>query len=796
MFSVLLFKTAAADAQSAHITIDAAKVLNKVPATLYGSCIEDVNHEVYGGIYGERIYGGNFEEPALAHAFKGWANLQGEWRIGGGGAGSAAGPGYTILRNGVQTNNGSIEADIAFTDRGRDAGLLFRVTKATPGSPYFNGYRVSCSKGQRRIRLEKFNGRPALVDESAEDIDIKNEVHLKIKATGNHISVYVNSSETPVIDYSDKTPLPAGSVGLYTNNAAASFQNIAIDADGNKSKEASLTPVTALQVSFQWKPVGPVAAVKYSLDSADAVSGRQAQVIEALTANSKAGISNAGLNHWGISIKKGQRYPGFVYLKAQGYSGTVMVTLESDDAKTIYAKATISGVSSAWKKYSFSLQTTGSTARGNLVIRLLGKGKLLIDRASLSGAPQDEFKGLNLRADIAGMMQKEGLSFLRYGGTMVNAKEYNWKNMTGPQSLRPPYRGHWYPWSNNGFGFEEFLQLCEAAGFTSAFAVNTEDSAEDIANMVEYLTADKSTAWGAKRAAVGHPKPYPVKYIEIGNEEVIWGDKKEDYEHYAQRFNILYDAIHAKNPAIKVVCAAWWRPKSPNMEIVFKAINGRADYWDLHTDADEAAAGTTVDKNIQHMHDLFLQWDPATKMKCAVFEENGGLHNMQRALGHATTLNAIRRHGDFVLTSCPANALQPYLQNDNDWDQGQIFFTPDKVWGMPPFYVQQMASANHQRLRIAETVEGPLDVSATRSDDGKELVLHIVNTGKSEVTSALDITNFKATGQVAVTTISAPPSAENTLEEPSRVSPLSKVISLQKEYTFLPNSYTIMRFKR
>lgn len=66
-------------------------------------------------------------------------------------------------------------------------------------------------------------------------------------------------------------------------------------------------------------------------------------------------------------------------------------------------------------------------------------------------------------------------------------------------------------------------------------------------------------------------------------------------------------------------------------------------------------------------------------MKCTILEENGNLHNMQRALGHATILNTTRRMGDFLLTSCAANTLQPYLQNDNGWDQGQVFFTPDRV---------------------------------------------------------------------------------------------------------------------
>jgi alpha-L-arabinofuranosidase len=235
------------------------------------------------------------------------------------------------------------------------------------------------------------------------------------------------------------------------------------------------------------------------------------------------------------------------------------------------------------------------------------------------------------------------------------------------------------------------------------------------------------------------------------------------------------------------------------MELVFKAIDGKAAYWDLHTDADDPAAGKTVDKNIQRMQELFLQWNPQTLLKCAVFEENGGLHDMQRALGHATTLNAIRRHGDFVLTSCPANALQPYRQNDNDWDQGQIFFTAAQVWGMPPFYAQRMASENHEPLRVADHTEGDLDVTATRSEDGKVLVVHVVNTSGNVIDAAVGLDNFPGRKpDVEVYTLAGALQDENTPEDPEKINVIRRVISLPAaiNYSFPAWSYTILKFRR
>lgn len=114
------------------------------------------------------------------------------------------------------------------------------------------------------------------------------------------------------------------------------------------------------------------------------------------------------------------------------------------------------------------------------------------------------------------------------------------------------------------------------------------------------------------------------------------------------------------------------------MEKVFKALDGKAAYWDYHPWTDDLGSHVNIDRELMDMKAKFLKWNPKTSMRCAIFEENGNLHNVQRAIVHATVLNVVRRHGDFILTTCAANALQPYLQNDNGWDQGQIFSLRDR----------------------------------------------------------------------------------------------------------------------
>ncbi len=150
-----------------------------------------------------------------------------------------------------------------------------------------------------------------------------------------------------------------------------------------------------------------------------------------------------------------------------------------------------------------------------------------------------------MRADIGKMLVDERLGVLRYGGSMVNAPGYRWKKMIGDRDRRPQYKGWWYPYSTNGFGIEDFVQFCRAAGFECVFAINDEETPEDAADLVEYLNGPATSDWGKRRAANGHPDPYGVRYIEIGNEE------KTD-AHYIERFQLLADAMHARDPNVQL----------------------------------------------------------------------------------------------------------------------------------------------------------------------------------------------------------------------------------------------------
>ncbi|MVM35066.1 DUF1080 domain-containing protein [Spirosoma sp. HMF4905] len=810
-------------AQTNQISVDANVVLNKIPATLYGSCMEDVNHEIYGGLYDQKIFGESFEEPASGINYTYWKKSGGYWaadREYSDGSISIVPGRHTrrmvakndldvepdrnakLIYQASDVNDGVIDVDLRFLqERGIGASILLRVSNAGIGENALTGYELRLNRENRKLQLIKHLNAFKLLAEKPISFSPDQWNHLKIELAGMHLVAYLNGATQAILDYSDTdAPILTGKLGLCTAGSPTSFNNIQVVSGGKTTVLPLVYPVDQ-QVSDLWDRIqsGAVNA-EFSLEQKNALNGSTTQVINFVSGSGKVGLANRSLNRWGIAVKEGQSFTGSCYLRTPVGSLPVTIALENADGSKTYAKQTVSVSTTTWKKYTFSLVTNSTDPNARFTLYLGQKGKLYVDQITLLSTGENQFKGLPLRADIGNALVSQGLSFLRYAGSMVNAPGYRFKKMIGDRAHRPPYTGHWNEYSTNGFGFEEFLQFCEAANLPAAFAINIEETEQDAADMVEYLNGNVSTPWGKKRAENGHPKPYAVKYIEIGNEEVLFeGDDKKISDHYIERFLALYKAIQEKDPSISLVCSAWWRPKSPNTEAVFKALDGKAAYWDYHVWADDKNSGPGVDKEITRMDSLFHAWSPNTTMKCAIFEENGGLHNMQRALGHATILNAVRRHGDFILTSCPANALEPYLQNDNGWNQGQIFFTPTQVWGMPPFYAQQMASRNHLPLRVSASVQGTLDITATRSENGEILVLHIVNVDSLAQETAIRLQNFSMTKQVQATTLAGPLDGQNLPDSPKAISAEDKTIDLASEimnYRFPAHSYTILRFER
>jgi DUF1680 family protein/alpha-L-arabinofuranosidase len=805
--------------QNSKIKVNINKIENKLSPLLYGSNIEDVNHEIYGGFYDQRIFGESFEEPSTGINFNDWKKYTGFWTATSDGVSIIPGRNTKsqVLMNGKfdipvepdqsakliydkeVVTDGSLEAELKFTGKGESAALLIRVDKEGVGDDNFDGYEISLSRNGQKLLLGKHKHNFVALKETSINLDGKVWNKIRVDFKGSEISISLNGKQ--VLIYNDTSePLQAGKIGLRTWRSDVEFRNVILSSTTGTNK-LQLLNFPGEEVSYNWDVIrSKTAKANFARDSSTAYNGRFSQMINYQSGKGKVGVANRSLNRWGIAVKNNQTFQGRVYLKGANFKGKIMLALESADGSETYASVNLDNISDDWKKYPFQLTTSGNNNNARLAVYTNAKGKFWIDQVVLTGTGEAQFKGLPIRADIGNMLVAQGLTFLRYAGTMVNSPEYKFKNMIGDPDLRPPYRGHWNHYTSNGFGIEEFLQFCEQSNITPSFAVNIYESPQDMSDMIEYLNGGVNTVWGAKRAKNGHAKPYGVKYIEIGNEEVLFnGDQKAAYQEYVNRFLLLQDAMFKKDPSLKFIHAAWWRPESANMEYVFKALNGKADFWDLHVGGDNPLAGLETDKQLSNMIQKFRTWDPNTNMQIAVFEENGSKHGIQRALGHATNLNAIRKHNEYVLTSSPANALQPFRQNDNDWDQGQVFFTPDQVWGMPPFYAQKMQAAHYLPIRVQSEVEGSnLNITATRSEDSKTLILHVVNVGHAQ-SSAIAIEGSETYNkQVHVYTLSGDLEAKNSPEHPDQYQTTQQTIEMggnNSTYLFPANSYTILRFK-
>ncbi len=797
---IFLFCSCKQQEAAVAISVDASKIENNITPWLYGSCIEDVNHEIYGGIYDQKIFGESFEEPIPSPVFDDFSVYEGLWESTGDEVSVKACPGGKLVYNPIRMTTGSVETDIKFENNNGagNAGLLICVDKPAKGADNFFGYEISLAADGSKLILGKHKNNFEPIKEIAVNCKPTDWNHLKAIVSTGKIELLLNNKSVFTYTNSD-TSLASGNIALRTWNSNAKYRNLKITKD-TVSQLISFKIKPIIPVSLQWNAVetGDAKAV-FALDTKNAYNGQNSQTIQFVSGNGTVGINNAGLNRWGIAVRNGQKLQGRLYLKSPDLKGSVRIALQSADGQKEYAVQEINNITNSWAKYPFELTSNADDKQARFVIYLKESGKLWVDQVTLMTTGDDQFKGLPLRKDIGQAMVNQGLTFLRYGGTMINAPEYRFKKMIGDSDQRPPYKGHWYTYSTNGFGIEDFLKFCEASGFTPAFAVNIEETPQDMSDMIEYLNGSVTSQWGKKRADNGHPKPYGIKYIGIGNEEVLFnGDRADEYDHYIERFNLLHDAMKAKDPSISLVNTAWWRPESPNIEKVFRALDGKADYWDFHPWADQLTSGKEVEAELVKMKKLFLQWNPNTTMKCAIFEENGNTHNIKRVLGHVTLQNAVRRMGDFVLTSCAANALQPYKQNDNEWDQGQVFFTPSQVWGMPPYYAQQMAAKYHLPLRVYCTADTTLDVTATCDKEGKRLVLHIANIHDRAIATTLNLSGFDNIRDAKIISLAGKLDDVNTPEKPEQIIPKEKLFKYKNNeiIEFEPYSYTILVFSK
>ncbi len=538
--------------------------------------------------------------------------------------------------------------------------------------------------------------------------------------------------------------------------------------------------------------------------------GDRSQTITFTGGQGSVGIANSGLHHEGLNVVAHKGYDGMVTLR--GTRGQrVRLALQNSAGSSTYATTTVTLTATGWQNYDFGLTPNSADTHARFVIGLTRPGSIDAGYAFLEPGSWGRYQNLPVRKDVVDALKAEGVQALRFGGSAINAESYRWKTMIGPRQNRPVTDGTWYPYESTGWGIFDFLNLGEAMGVQAIPSINVNETPQDISDLMDYLFAPATDRWGAQRAADGHPKPYAIDRIELGNEEAV-------DDTYWQKFQALAPVIWQKDPAMRIVVGDFayhdvitdpfdftGAPRITSLAAHQKILALAKSYgaevdFDVHIDTEVTSDVLAQVKAL----DSYIYWlgrlGAGARFKVVVFELNANIHSQQRALANAYAIDQLSRLGDTVDVVSSANAFQVDGQNDNGWDQGLIFFDQSAVWAQPPYYVEQMNASTYQPDAVATTVAGgeshTADVLAETSADHRTLVLRVVNTLDVPRRYTISYTGFRPTGgTAAVTTLAAPQSATNTFADPGFVTPTTSTAAVgatQLTYTVAPDSYTTL----
>lgn len=443
--------------------------------------------------------------------------------------------------------------------------------------------------------------------------------------------------------------------------------------------------------------------------------------VEQLSGTGKDYFINEGF--WGIDAKKGESYTLSFYTKTnEAYKGPLTVVLLSSAGKEIASHTFKSVNNKDWKKYNCTLIPTETDGRSSFAFRLESTGEISFDFVSLF--PKKTFKNRpnGLRADLAQYLADLKPAFVRWpGGCFVEGVNVesapNWKNSIGPLENRPGTFSVWGYWSSDGFGYHEYLQFCEDIKSDALYVFNAGVSCEfrsgtfisdaevqkvidDVLDAIEYAVGPITSKWGKLRAQNGHPKPFPLKYIEVGNEQHgPW---------YAKRYNQFHEAIKAKYPDIKIVSS-----------MGIGDINRRTlDSIKVTDIADEHAYKSAFWSFTNYDHfDNYKRGDYEVYVGEYATNAGVGNGNMQAALNDAAYILGMENNGDLVKMSSYA----PLFENVNTrhWPVNLIKYKSDSSFARISYYTIQLM--NEQRSDENYTIslqQKPSTVKKARNKGG------------------------------------------------------------------------------
>ena len=534
-------------------------------------------------------------------------------------------------------------------------------------------------------------------------------------------------------------------------------------------------------------------------------------------ASGNVGLANGG--YWGIKLENNTTYKvSFWAKKDDNFKGSLIARLIGNDG-IVYASSEELKPSGSWQHFTCDLVAKGVqrvSAGNTFLIEATSAGNIYFDVVTLM-PPTWKNRPNGLRPDLAEKLADLKFRYIQFpGGCTAESGNmdtcWNWKNSIGPLEERAgSTRNRWDYKNDLYFGLDEYLQLCEdldaepvyttSAGISESkgskewFAICPLDKMQpiidDIIDLIEYCNGPPSTKWGAKRAANGHPQPYNLKYIEIGNENAAdWSGTKPDY---IPRYKLIQAAIAKRYPGIK---------------FMYNGENGTKNL--------SSTAGNTADfvdehfymKDLSVMYSKYDSIDPSCKKICVAeyassVRGNGGdvIGNFGDALGDAA----------FML-GCEKNSERMWWTGYGNYagliDHGN--FGPCIVWNdalscfaTPSYYMQKMLFTDNAGTSILPFSQNTTDcfwsVSADRQSGKNDILIKVVNKKDAPETVNFNLKGAERVDPIGLSAImTGPPDAENSIADPEKIIPVKGSFTAGRGFTYIlpANSITVLRIKQ
>lgn len=515
------------------------------------------------------------------------------------------------------------------------------------------------------------------------------------------------------------------------------------------------------------------------------------------------GLENTGFR--GIGFKKNDDYRFSFYARAlDGKEKTFRIELVNSHEDVI-GTADIRIKGDDWQNYSCHVKATATDAKGKIRVILKTAGEVDLDHISLFPVETWKNRENGLRKDLVEALYELNPGVFRFpGGCIIEGNtletRYQWKNSLGPVENRPINENRWnytfkhrfFPdyYQTYGLGFYEFFLLSEDLGaeplpviscglacqYESHECVPVEDLEpyiEDAIDLIEFANGSVDSEWGKVRAEMGHPEPFNLKYLAIGNEQ--WG------EGYVERLIPFLEVLRKKHPEIKIIGTSGPAPDGEHFDYLWPKMK------ELEVDL--------VDEHYYRSPEWFLEnaarYDRYDRNGPKVFAGEFASHhqsranNLRAAISEAAFMTGLERNADVVhlATYAPLLAHVDAWQ----WKPDMIWFDNLRVVRTPNYYVQQMYAHNVGTNVLNITSEGStiagkdsLYASAVVDQISSEIIVKIVNAGDQTQTISVELDGLKKTlkgKRVEITWLNAnQPEAVNTLDAPNLIVPMQSFV--------------------